>query len=198
MALSKKALQCKREKKKKKRQNKEAKPFSSTVMVYNNWAVYECWMSSGLWKTGLGQVIVSRINNQGDIAVGNYLIDIFCLGIKDCFVRVIYLDNYQAMLEQVSMASGELKRVEPIYANTLIHKAAEYASELGFKPHNDFAKAKNLLKNLPVDETLKFSFGKEGEPCYMQGPHESPAEVKKILQTLGSGKNSKNYHFLIT
>lgn len=197
MALSKKSLQRKREKKKIKRQIKISNAFSSTEIAYHNWSIHECWVPIELWEKGIGQVVIARKNNHGDIAVGVYLIDIYCLGIKDCFVRLINTYDYQNFLEQVSDSCGEMERVEASYGSTLIIKAAEYAKQFGFKPHSDFSKAKNLLRGIPIDEGQEFIFGRNGKPCYMQGPYESPADVKRILKTLESNQGTDNYHFLV-
>jgi hypothetical protein len=168
MALSKKSLQRKREKKKKKRQIKVSNSFSSIVIAYHNWSVHECWMPIELCESGIGQIIIARKNNQGDMAVGIYLIDTYCLGIKDCFVRLTNTYDYQNMLEHVRDSCGEMERIEASYANTLILKAAEYANQFGFKPHGDFSKARNLLRGIPIDESQKFTFGRDGKPFYMQ------------------------------
>ncbi len=197
MALSKKDLQRKREKKKKKRQIKVSNSFSSTVIAYHNWSIHECWMPIELWENGIGQVIISRKNNLGDIAVGIYLIDTFCLGIKSCFVRLMNAYDYQNMLEHVRDSCGEMELIEPSYANTLIIKAAEYANQFGFKPHNDFSKARNLLSGISIDEDQEFTFGRAGKPFYIQGPHESPADVKRILKTLELNQGAENHHFLV-
>jgi len=31
---------------------------------------------------------------------------------------------------------------------------------------------------------VKYAYGKEGKPFYMNGPYESPADVQKIINTL--------------
>jgi hypothetical protein len=167
------------------------------MIAYHNWAIHECWVPIELWKKGIGQVIIARKNNQGNIAVGIYLIDTYCLGIKNCFVRLTNMHEYQNMLDHVRDSCGEMELVEASYANTLITKAAEYANQFGFKPHSDFSKARNLLKGIPIDEDQEFTFGKDGKPFYMQGPHESSAEVRRILKTLESNQGTENYHFLV-
>jgi len=195
MALSKIALQRKREKKKKKRQVKVSNLFSSTsstMIDYHNWPIHECFVPTELWKCGIGQIIMSRTNNRGDIAVGIYLIDTYCLGIKDCFVYLTNAYEYQNMLENMRNSSGEMEIVEASYANTLITKAAEYANQFGFKPHSDFSKASRLLRGIPTNEEHEFSFGRDGKPLYIQGPNESPTEVRRILKTLESSKGAEN------
>ena len=47
------------------------------------------------------------------------------------------------------------------------------------------------------DEEQEFTFGRDGKPFYMQGTHESPADVKRIIKTLESNQGTENYHFLV-
>ena len=193
MALSKKALQAKREKKKKKRQIKAPTSSLSTAIAYHHWPIHECWIPVELWDKGMGQVIIARKNSQGDIAVGAYLLDVYCLGVKDCFIRLTNSYDYQNILQQLSELCGEFELAEPSYVNTLILKAVEYADQLGFKPQGDFVKAKNFLKGIPVDDNQTFIFGQDGKPCYVQGIIESHADVKRILKTLELNQGAGNY-----
>lgn len=199
MALSQKALQKKREKKKQSRQTKALKPLVTTPshITFSRWALHECWVPIELWESGIGHVVVSRKSSLGDIAVGMYLLDVFCLGVKDCFVRVMDESEYKKMLQQISTFTGELKLVESSYANTLICKTKEYAMQLGFKPHKDFLKAHWMLKDISIDETLTFTFGKDNKPFYVQGPHESPSDVRRVMHTLNTNFGQKNCDYLL-
>ena len=199
MALSQKALQKKREKKKQSRQTKALKPIVTTPnhITFSRWSLYECWVPIELWETGIGHVVVSRKSSLGDIAVGMYLLDVFCLGVKDCFVRLTDVSGYKKLLQQVSTLTGELKCVEPSYASTLIYKAKEYAMQFGFKPHNDFLKAHWMLKDISIDERLTFTFGKDNKPFYVQGPSESPADVRRIIHALETSFEPKDYNYLL-
>ena len=185
MALSKKALQQKREKKKKKHTLKIAQS-KALNLNYSNWPIFECLVPEEIWERGMGQIIVSRKSSQGDIAVGAYLVDTYCLGLKDCFSRILSSSEYEQLIENCEFSNGEINLVERSYACTLIHKALAYAKQIGFQPHADFSKAKSILTNIAINDAFKFEFGKDGEPFYMQGPYDKPFEVKKIMQILAS------------
>jgi hypothetical protein len=199
MTLSQKALQKKREKKKKSRQTKKLKPLVTTPnhISFSRWPLYECWVPTELWEAGIGHVVVSRKSSLGDVAVGMYLLDVFCLGIKDCFIRLMDLSEYKELLQQVNTFAGELELVEPSYASTLIYKTKDYAMQLGFKPRGDFLKAHWMLKDISLDETLTFTFGKDNKPFYVQGPNESSSDVRRIIHTLETNVGEKNYNYLL-
>ncbi|MBA2649326.1 MAG: hypothetical protein H0U75_06970 [Legionella sp.] len=199
MDLSQKALQKKREKKKQTRKTKALKPVLAgpSPITFSRWSLHECWVPTELWEIGIGHVVVTRKNSLGDIAVGMYLLDVFCLGVKDCFVRLTDASGYNKMLQQVRTLTGELRLVEPSYASTLVYKAKGYAMQLGFKPHNDFLKAHVMLKDISIDEMLRFNFGKDNRPYYVQGPNESPADVRRIMHTLENNLGQKDFNYLI-
>lgn len=197
--MSQKALQKKREKKK---QTRQAKPTNPLVIqpkhiTYSRWPLYECWIPIGLWESGIGHVVVSRKSNLGDIAVSMYLIDTYCLGIKDCFIRLVDPSGYKEMLNHVIESTGQLQSVEASYASTLIHKAKDYAMQIGFKPHPDFTKTRWMLKDIPIDNTQRFVFGKDNKPFYVQGPNESQADVKRIIRTLEAHLGQDQYHYVV-
>ncbi len=186
MALSKKAIQRKREKRNKKRKANVSKFISSEAVNYGNWPIYECWVPIYLWERGLSQVIISRKRNENDIAIGIFLVDIFCLGVKDCLVRKANMEDYEDMLADIEETDGELKRVEPVYANTLIRKAVAYAKQFSFNPHPDFAKYKKILKDIEIDESLEFRFGIDGKPKYIPGPYDTHENINRITRVLVS------------
>ena len=43
-----------------------------------------CFMSTDMQEIGLGLVIVGRIHQSGKISIAFFLVDSFCLGVKDC------------------------------------------------------------------------------------------------------------------
>ena len=197
MVLSSKILQRKREGRAKKRNARLFSKLVPTIPGYS-WPLYEAWTTnkSQMWDGGIGYVIVSRKNNN-DIAMGVYLVDVFCLGVKDCYYRDTDIYNYRDFLDTVKESTGGVKLVDFVYAHTLIHKVIEYAQSLGFKPCKDFAKLQKMLIDIPISEKLKFNFGKGGKPLYCQGPYETAATVKKILQTLDTNVGVGNYHFVV-
>lgn len=148
------------------------------------WPLYECWVRERLWEIGCGEVIIVRKSEQDEFVVGIYFVDVFCMGVKHC--RLKYADNeysYRAFFHSLNQDEpGEmLEKADPIYANTLIQESVSYARMLGLPPYRDFSKLKKLLTGIPVDATLSFTFGVDGEPIYVPGPGDSVTRIKRIL-----------------
>jgi hypothetical protein len=139
---------------------KKKGPGSVAKALIGSWPIHESYMQSNLFETGIGNVLVSR--RMGDqIAVGVFLLDTGCLGVKDAFLTVSSLGDYQSLVDRFQ--GGEnLVFVESEYARKFIEDAAEYAAKLGVDPHKDYRKAKVILG--AIDSRLcdaRFQFRKD-------------------------------------
>ncbi len=77
-------------------------------------------------------------------------------------------------------------------AQHLVLGAVDYARGLGFEPHPDFFATTGHLGVLvgPSDIT----FGRDGQPFYVQGPYDDSATILKTLnRTVGRAK----YQYLV-
>ena len=61
----------------------------------------------------------------------------------------------------------------------------QYARDFGFPPHSDYAQAAQLFGDIDAAACpVRYTYGKDGQPFYMSGPYESPAQSRKIIDTL--------------
>jgi hypothetical protein len=159
--------------------------------------MHECLMGQALFDTGLGTVIVSRVMPTGSIGAAFFLLDVYCLGVKNAYCVAAALGEYHVRLEQV--ASHEtLTPIAPAYARKLVEAAEAYARDLGFSPHPDYHLAKKIFAD--IDATAcptSFTFGKDGKPFYVQGPHDAPQRVRRIVDTLTQHCGPNGFHYLV-
>ena len=59
------------------------------IRVAAKGSVVRCMMSSTLFELGIGHVIVARALPSGLLGCAYFLLDVFCLGIKDVFYAEI-------------------------------------------------------------------------------------------------------------
>ncbi|MDG6229267.1 MAG: hypothetical protein QCH96_04825, partial [Candidatus Thermoplasmatota archaeon] len=52
------------------------------------WPVYECLINESWSGCGMANILLSRKQPDGNIVFGAYLMDIYCLGLKDTFYKV--------------------------------------------------------------------------------------------------------------
>src|SRR6266704_4000337 len=76
-------------------------------------------------------------------------------------------------------------------AANVVFGAIEYAHELGFEPHPDFAGCASLLG--PWEGSSDITFGREGKPMYIQGPHD---DATSIIRTLRRSVGDDNFHYI--
>ena len=95
---------------------------------------------------GLVEILLARRQPDGDICFATYLIDKYCLGLKDTFGNAGFsLARYQN--EVRNRVFRELKPEEcPIeLAHQMIYQSIDYAAQFGFQPEKDFAYTQYLL-----------------------------------------------------
>lgn len=159
--------------------------------------IHECLMPGGLFDLGLGSVVVSRKMSNGEIGFGVFMIDVFCLGVKNAFFSVRPQGEYESVIGKIS-ARESLKPVEPACAVKLIEKAVAYARNLGLDPHRDYAFAKRIFGNIdPAACSQEFVFGKDGKPLYAAGPGETEADSKRIIDILTKKLGPDGFHYMI-
>ena len=137
---------------------------------------------------GLGLVLVARSTGYKRFVLCTYLVDYWCLGLKDTmgekklndikyqqFLKMSY-DRFPDGYEQISLDQ----------AQAIVYGAIDYANKLGFEPHKDFQQTKNHLGTWCGEP--KLTFGREGKPYFIQGPYDNGSEIIHTLRrTVGEG-----------
>ena len=149
----------------------------------DRWPIVATLAPKNLWSQGLGNVVVARRTPSGQLACGVFLVDVFCLGVKNAFWQIVTSQSYENLLERLEESGGPFERWSPECLSKLVHCAADYGQSLGFSPHTDFRHARLLLTG--IDPSLcnqEFEFGKDGRPFYIRGPGESLAKAQLIAE----------------
>jgi hypothetical protein len=197
-----KALMKKRSKQKAASQHKSPQQeFTSLspqaiIRRARTYPLFECLISDNWQKDDMGliEILLARQQPDGDICFGSYLIDKYCLGLKNTFANAGFSrGRYQD--EVRNRVFREQKPVKcPIeLAHQMIYQSIEYAAQFGFEPEKDFALSQYLLATRgELEEPYQLTFGKDGKPLFIAGPHDNVARILKQLEkTAGPG----NYDF---
>jgi len=159
--------------------------------------IHECLVPRGIFDMGLGDVIISRKMRDGSIAASVFLVDTFCLGVKDCFFTVVSKNKYEERVRHLER-NENLERVEPEYAVKLIKNAVSYAKDLGFEPHKDYSTVKKIFGSIdPSVCPIDFEYGNEGKPFYVSGPSHTEADSNRIINTLHERLGQDGFHYLV-
>ena len=192
MALSSKALQQKRTKKAAKKKAGKMPGASVRTGIPDVWLaaanapIADVYTPEGLFETGLGTVWFSRRMQDGRYAMAAFLVDTFCLGVKNAMYSIIPPDKYQAELDNfLNNSSEQFIARDAAYARKLVELATAYAHQLGIEPHADYKIAKLIFGDVDASSCeVTFSFGRDGSPCYISGPGDTPADHRRILKQL--------------
>jgi hypothetical protein len=158
----------------------------------------EAYVSSNLFEAGIGHVVVARFRGNGDVEIGAFLIDTYCLGVKDSFyTRVGSAEYDSSVLEKIILAANR-KPLDPPSARKLVEDAAAYAQNLGLAPHPDYRQGCRVFGGIKTsDSNATFVFGKDGKPFYVQGPHDSFATCQRIMNQLRARCGKDGFKFLV-
>lgn len=158
--------------------------------------VYEALIPKRLFEVGLGNVLISR-RMGNTVAAGVFLVDLFCLGVKNATSIICSSQEYQAKFADFRIHE-ELIPIQPACARKLIEGAIVYAQDLGFSPHEDYLVAKTILGDIdPNACSSSFHFGKDGKPYFFAGPNETPLRCQEIINTLTKRCGPDGFHYLI-
>ena len=159
----------------------------------------EALRSAKLFDSGCGYLVVSRFKAGGRVETGFFLLDVFCLGVKDAgFHRFNSVADYQESLLDRLFRDEDPVRMTPAAARKLAEDAVSYARGLGFSPGVDYKKASRVFGGIATaDCDEEFVFGKDDKPFYIQGPCDPPARAEKILRALEARCGEGGYHYIV-
>ncbi|ABK43759.1 hypothetical protein Mmc1_1248 [Magnetococcus marinus MC-1] len=159
--------------------------------------VFDSFVADTLFDRGIGNLILSRKVATGEFAFGCYLIDIWCLGVKNCFCNIIPAFQYDEFIKQARDRENIIP-IHPTCLSKIVNSSVEYAHSLGFKPHPDFKLAKIVLNGIdPLLCPSEYELGRDGKPFYMSGPNDSEAFSKKVVKQLDKVCGEGNYDFMV-
>lgn len=173
-----------------------------------------CWLNAG-WSAGLGVpdradwsdpgadegteglltvLVARRRRHRRQITTCVYLVDAYCLGVKNAMGPDEMDDRGLRSLTAFAFSAYSAPPVNaPIeLVRDLVLGAAEYAHGLGFAPHPDFDQARPHLG--PWKGPSAITFGCDGQPHYINGPDDDP---ERILRTLRRTVGDQGFRHMV-
>ena len=159
--------------------------------------IYGAFVSPTIFEGGLGSVVIARKLSNGQIAFGMFLVDAYCLGVKNADFNIVPRETFNDYIDQAAGLHG-LPRDDPARARKLVEDAITYAGDLGFNPHRDFRNAEAIFGDIDAKECEEqFVFGSDGKPLFVAGPYDSPGKIRRIMAKLGEACGQDGYHTLL-
>ena len=156
-----------------------------------------CLLTECLLEIGMGTLVLARGSAVGQVAVGVFLLDAFCLGVKDVMFRTIEGHQLATYLAKLSAATPMVP-ADPSYARKLLRDLVLWSGSLGFQPHPDFATVERLFGDVdPQACDAAFEFGQGGKPLYMPGPADSPMLVRRRMDQLSRQLGPGGFDYIV-
>jgi hypothetical protein len=158
-----------------------------------------CWIMGGWEESGITPVVVAREQEPGKVMFSSYMVDLYCLGVKDAFTRT-HCSRSKFERDLPVLCSGSPEECSVELAHEVIYGALEFAEKYGFQPHPDFKAQKADLMLDPPDTHPRLgqvTFGKDGKPFYIAGPHDDQRKIRSITNTLRRTAGEGNFNFLV-
>lgn len=168
---------------------------------YLEYPILECLVGDSIHRIGMGSVLLARETPYAEVAVSAFVVDIYCLGVKEAFFTVMKKSDYMTKLKPLLTKTEEtqgLRDSDPAYARKLLKEAQAYAETLGFEPAEDYWRAEKLFGEADVSLCqTEFEFGRDGKPCYIQGPNDDMKTVRYVLQRLQERFGEDGFDYVI-
>ncbi len=160
--------------------------------------IYKCLVNSDWEDGGFANLIVSRGHTNGNLSLCFYLVDLYCLGVKDTHFRFnITRSDFQELIEKGGN-DGFIEISYPL-AHNIVYAGLEFAEEYGFKAHKDFNSITRFMLEEDTEdvELIDIECGRDDKPFFVSGPFDDQVKINKILAQLEKTAGPGNYDYLL-
>ncbi len=109
--------------------------------------IQHCFLTESVFDVGMGTLVLARGATLHHFAFSMFLIDVFCLGIKDVMFESVESEVFEMYMDATD-AGSPMVSVDPSYARKLLRDLAAWSQSIGFAPHRDFALIQRRIEQL--------------------------------------------------
>ncbi len=146
--------------------------------------IQHCFLTESVFDIGMGTLVLARSATPHHVALSSFLIDTFCLGIKDVMFESVESEVFEMYMDATD-AGSPIVSVDPSYARKLLRDLAAWSQSIGFAPHRDFAAVERMFGDVSADASdAVFLFGRDGKPVYIPGPNDTAPLIQRRIEQL--------------
>lgn len=135
-------------------------------------------------QNGMVPVVLRRRGPNGRVAMGLFLVDCWCLGVKDCSGQLSSPEESREKLDWLDDRLN-LHRCTAGEGKSIVDAGVEYADSMGLRPHADFKNIYPIWGDMQAESVPDdVEFGMNGRPTYIVGPYDDPHRQQLILEAL--------------
>jgi len=159
--------------------------------------IHSCLISEALLEIGKGYLVLARKAADGRTAMAVFLLDTYCVGVKDVILRVDEASGIERFLEALGEAQP-MVAIEPTRARKLLRDLVAWSRSIGMAPHPDYTAAEPLFGDVSADASDEsFSFGKDGKPFLIPGPSDTPARIRTRIEALRRTVGDRGFEYML-
>ena len=159
--------------------------------------LFECLVNEGWQEDKLAYIIISRKHTNGNITMCSYLVDLYCVGVKQSlYMFNISFSNYLEIIQKNKKLN--LQPIDYVLAHNIIFAGLEYAETLGILPHKDFLKVTEcfLEENSVKIEYMEIECGRKGKPFFVADDFYTLPQSNSIMKQLEKSVGKGNFDYL--
>ena len=145
-------------------------------------------------QSGLVAVLIARDAGRSRLSVCGYLVDVYCLGVKNT-VGPLPMNAGQCaeFTRQFFGGFDEPPIAAPLdLAQDLVFGGVDFARSLGLEPADGFEDVKDHLGSWCGPSSI--GFGCDGKPYYVAGPYD---DADRVLRQMERAVGRDNFHYLV-
>lgn len=146
--------------------------------------IHACLVNEALFEIGNGNLILARKTADGSMAIAVFMLDVYCVGVKDVILQVEGATKVQRILDSLGEVQP-LIAIEPACARKLLRDLVAWSRSIGLAAHPEYAEAELLFGDVAGDACAEsFNFGRDGRPVLIPGPLDTPARIRQRIDAL--------------
>ncbi|TLX73229.1 hypothetical protein E9993_15675 [Labilibacter sediminis] len=179
----------------KKHQNKQSsnKPLSPEKYIKTQarkLPIYECIINSSWKESMMCSILVSRKHKNGNVTGGVFLVDLYCLGVKEADCIFNNLPEEYEDFKKEYFPEESFEKIDYTLAHNIIFAGLEFADDYGFKGNKEFyQRAQYILEEDNDDiELMEIECGSDNKPVIIAGAdnkEEAQRAYNHLMSTVG-------------
>jgi hypothetical protein len=177
---------------------REAGGLASRIEQGATAPILHCFATANVMEDGIGEVLISRQLSHGNVAFAVFLVDMYCLGVKDVVVDIAPEALYRKNVYEKLLARCALIRMKPECARKLVEGAVQYALDMELPPHADYRIARRIFGDISAEAcSEEFTYGKDGKPLFISGPYDDSAKCQRVLRLMEKHCGPGGSHYIM-
>ena len=198
-ALAAKAARRKAVVAEKKQAERSVQSLAGRVAVAARSPVERSIRTAALFEVGIGHVILTKRLPTNAIGCAFFLVDVYCLGVKDVFYKEMAPSEFDQVLADLAAKRQDVVEIEPSSALKLVKGSVDFAAKSGLAAAKDYRVIARIFGDIDADRSSDvFPFGKDGKPLFIEGPNDTAARKREITRSLDRHRGPEGWDYVLS